>query len=126
MTLRALAILAVSGLAAGIGGCSTQGFGVANYGGMTGVYLAGDWCSGRVFGLGWNDGKWQLQELLQTSLQFTSGGEGEDGMIYAVNANNFYTADQGPTTNPPGSLWRIVPASDVPAGAETADVVKKK
>jgi glucose/arabinose dehydrogenase len=106
------------------GGCSVQGFGVANYGGMNGVYLAGDWCSGRVFGLGWDGSQWQLQELLQTSLQFTSGGTGEDGMVYAVNANNFYTADQGPTTNPPGSLWRIVPTSEVPQGAETATTVQ--
>ncbi len=102
------------------GGCSVQGFGVANYGGMTGVYLAGDWCTGRVFGLGWDGSNWQLQEMMQTSLQFTAGGTGEDGMIYAVSANNFYTADQGPEANPPGSLWRVVPADEVPEGAETA------
>jgi glucose/arabinose dehydrogenase len=105
------------------GGCSVQGFGVANYGGMNGVYLAGDWCSGRVFGLGWDGSAWQLQEMMQTSLQFTSGGIGEDGMVYAVNSNNFYTSDQGPEQNPPGSLWRVVPAGEVPAGAETATVV---
>jgi hypothetical protein len=105
------------------GGCSVQGFGVANYGGMNGVYLAGDWCSGRVFGLGWDGSAWQLQEMMQTSLQFTSGGIGEDGMVYAVNSNNFYTSDQGPEENPPGSLWRVVPAGEVPAGAETATVV---
>ncbi|HET7410592.1 MAG TPA: PQQ-dependent sugar dehydrogenase, partial [Paracoccaceae bacterium] len=29
------------------GGCSVQGLGVANYGGMEHVYLTGDWCSGR-------------------------------------------------------------------------------
>jgi glucose/arabinose dehydrogenase len=106
------------------GGCSVQGFGVANYGGMTAVYLAGDWCTGRVFGLGWDGSGWQLQEMVQTDLQFTSGGMGEDGMVYAVNANNFYTADQGPTVNPPGALWRIVPASEVPEGAETATTVQ--
>lgn len=106
------------------GGCSVQGFGVANYGGMTGVFLAGDWCSGRVFGLGWDGSAWQLQELVQTNLQFTSGGLDEDGMVYAVNANNFYTSDVGPTENPPGALWRIVPASEVPAGAETATTVQ--
>ena len=103
-------------------GCSAQGMGVANYGGMTGVYLVGDWCSGRVFGLGWDDGasKWQLEELLQTDLQFTAGGYDEDGMVLAVNANNFYLADEGPDTNPPGSVWRVVPASEVPDGAEVA------
>ncbi|MDA2938618.1 hypothetical protein MYX75_10190 [Acidobacteria bacterium AH-259-A15] len=35
-------------------GCSVQGLGVANYGGMKGVYLVGDWCSGRLFALGWD------------------------------------------------------------------------
>lgn len=103
-------------------GCSAQGMGVANYGGMTGVYLIGDWCSGRVFGLGWDDGasKWQLEELMQTDLQFTAGGYDEDGMVLAVNANNFYLADEGPDTNPPGAVWRVVPASEVPDGAEVA------
>lgn len=105
-------------------GCSVQGFGVANYGGMEGVYFTGDWCSGRVFGLGHDGQKWQLQEMMQTGLQFTAGGYDEDGMVLAVNANNFYLADEGPDANPPGQLWRIVPADEVPAGAIVAKVVK--
>ena len=87
-------------------------------------YFSGDWCSGVVYGLGWDGSKWQLQEMMQTSLQFTSGGYGEDGMVYAVNSNNFYTSDQGPQDNPPGSLWRIVPANEVPPGAEVATTVQ--
>lgn len=105
-------------------GCSAQGLGVANYGGMTGVYLVGDWCSGRLFGLGWDGTGWQLQEMMQTDLQFTAGGHDENGYVLAVNANNFYLADEGPDTNPPGALWRIMPASEVPAGATVARVVK--
>jgi glucose/arabinose dehydrogenase len=103
-------------------GCSAQGLGVANYGGMTGVYLVGDWCSGRVFGVGWDGSKWQLQEMVQTDLQFTAGGYDEDGNVMAVNANNFYLADQGPNTNPPGALWRVMPADQVPQGAVLARV----
>jgi glucose/arabinose dehydrogenase len=38
-------------------GCSVQGLGVANYGGMRSVYLTGDWCTGRLFGLGWDGAK---------------------------------------------------------------------
>jgi glucose/arabinose dehydrogenase len=91
---------------------------------MTGVSLAGDWCSGRVFGLGWDGSKWQLQEMMQTGLQFTAGGYDEDGMVLAVNANNFYLADEGPDTNPPGQLWRVMAAGDVPAGAEVAATTK--
>ncbi len=105
-------------------GCSVQGLGVARYGGMDGVYLAGDWCSGRVFGLAWDGSAWQFQELVQTDLQFTAGNVGEDGMVYAVSANNFYLADQGPDQNPPGALWRITPADQVPEGAETARTVQ--
>ena len=101
-------------------GCSIQGLGVANYGGMRSVYLVGDWCTGRVFGLGWNGTRWQLQELLHTNLQFTAGGVGEDGYVYAVNCNCFYTADRGATGNPRGALWRVVPASEVRPGQETA------
>jgi hypothetical protein len=99
-------------------GCSAQGLGVANYAGMESVYLVGDWCSGRVFGLGWDGAAWQLQELLQTDLQFTAGGE--DGNVLAVNANNFYLADTGPEANPPGALWRVMVADQVPDGAEVA------
>ena len=44
-------------------GCSVMGLGVANYGGMDGVFLTADWCSGRIFGTGWDCKKWQLQEL---------------------------------------------------------------
>ena len=103
-------------------GCSVQGFGVANYGGMDGVYLAGDWCSGRVFGLAHDGSAWQFKELIQTGMQFTAGGYDQDNNVMVVNANNFYLADQGPDTNPPGSLWRVMAASDVPEGATVAKI----
>jgi len=106
-------------------GCSIEGLGVANYGGMNGVYLAGDWCTGRLFGLGWDGRRWQLEEMLHTNLQFTAGGNGEDGYVYAVNCNCFYTADRGPMGNPPGALWRIVPVSEVKPGQETALTVQQ-
>jgi glucose/arabinose dehydrogenase len=101
-------------------GCSAQGLGVANYAGMNQVYLVGDWCSGRLFAVGWGAGKWQLQEVLQTTLQFTAGGVDEDGRVVAVHCNCFYLDDKGPLANPPGALWRILPVSEVPPGAETA------
>lgn len=106
-------------------GCSIEGLGVANYGGMRSVYLAGDWCSGRLFGLGWDGAKWQLEELLHTNLQFTAGDTAEDGYVYAVNCNCFYTADRGPMSNPPGALWKIVPASEVKPGQDTALTVQQ-
>ena len=105
-------------------GCSVQGMGVARYGGLDGAYLVGDWCSGRVFALGWDGSSWQLEELVQTDLQFTSGGYDEDGNVLAVNCNCFYIGEQGPLQNPPGALWRVVPADEVPEGAEVARTVQ--
>ncbi|MBL28062.1 MAG: hypothetical protein CMM50_11005 [Rhodospirillaceae bacterium] len=104
------------------GGCSVIGFGVANYAGMNGVYLFGDWCTGRVWGTGWDQeaGRWQMQELAQASLNFTGGGYGDDGAVYAVNCDCFYTTDKGAMENPPGALWKIVAADSVPEGATTA------
>jgi glucose/arabinose dehydrogenase len=109
-------------------GCSAQGLGVANYAGMEKVYLVGDWCSGRLWGVGWDKSanKWQMEEFLQASLQFTAGQVDEDGNVLAVNCYCFYTDDKGPTANPVGALWRITPADKVPAGAEVAKVVSKK
>lgn len=101
-------------------GCSAQGLGVANYGGMNGVYLVGDWCSGRLWAVGWDGNRWQMQEVLQSALQFTGGGLDEKGNVMAVNCYCFYTEDKGPLANPEGALWRIVPANQVPKDAEVA------
>ncbi len=103
-------------------GCSAQGLGVANNLGPQSMYLVGDWCSGRVFGTAWDENarRWQMQELLHTDLQFTAGGYDEDGNVMAVNAFNFYIGEQGATQNPPGALWRVVRADQVPQGAVTA------
>ncbi|MFQ5757121.1 MAG: PQQ-dependent sugar dehydrogenase [Acidiferrobacterales bacterium] len=106
-------------------GCSAMGLGVANYAGMNGVYLVGDWCSGRVWGIGWDGRKWQIQELLHTGLQFTSGGYDEEGNVYAVSCQCFYTTDKGPLGNPPGALWKVVAADKVPSGAKVAPLAKK-
>lgn len=103
-------------------GCSVQGLGVANYGGLNDTYLAGDWCSGRLWGVAWDASakKWNLHEFGQTQLQFTSGNVDADGFVLAVNCFCFYTDDKGPVANPKGALWRVLPADKVPAGAEVA------
>jgi glucose/arabinose dehydrogenase len=107
-------------------GCSAQGLGVANYAGLDRAYLVGDWCSGRLWGIQWDGGakKWQMEEFLQTQLQFTAGTVDEDGTILAANCYCFYLEDKGPTANPPGAVWRIVPADKVPPGAEVAKSTK--
>jgi glucose/arabinose dehydrogenase len=108
------------------GGCSVIGMGVAYYGGLDGAYLFGDWCSGRLWGVGWDKSKnkWEMQELLQAQLQFTGGNVDEDGTVLATNCYCFYTDDKGAMANPLGAVWRVLPADKVPAGAETAKVVK--
>lgn len=103
-------------------GCSVSGFGVTK----DEQFLFGDWCSGRVWGTAWDKGanKWQMQELMQTQLQFTGGNVDEDGTVLATNCYCFYTDDKGAANNPPGAVWRFVPTDQVPAGAETAKMVK--
>ena len=92
----------------GLNCASVQGLGVANYAGMKGVYLVGDWCSGVISGLGWNDGRWQLQKLLETPLHITAGGLDEDGRILVLSAK-FYSDDPDLKKPPFGTLWRLDP-----------------
>jgi glucose/arabinose dehydrogenase len=94
----------------------------AQYSDLDGTYLVGDWISGRIWGLARSGGNnnWSMQELLHTQLQLTCGGEDEKGDLYVANATSQYGAWKDPFTNPPGSVWRVVAADKVPAGAKTA------
>jgi len=106
-------------------GCSAQGLGVANYAGMNKVYMVGDWCSGRLWAIGWDGARWQMQEVMQTTLQFTAGNVDENGDILAVNCYCYYLADKGPMANPKGALWRLVPRDRAPKGAEHAPMAQQ-
>ena len=99
-----------------------------DYPGMEGTYYAADWGSGKVWGLQKDGaGKWQMEELLDldTPLRPTSGGEDEAGNIYLTDAYPNYGGPVDPTTNERGSVWKLVPADKVPAGAVTAPLQKK-
>lgn len=104
-------------------GCTVIGMGVyrgEEFANLNGIYFAGDFCSGRIWGLMRDeDGNWSFAEVVDTNLQFTGAGEGEDGSLYVTSCNCNY-GGPAPEQNPPGSLWRIVPADQVPEGAETA------
>ncbi len=104
-------------------GCSAMGLGVANYAGMTSVYLVGDWCSGRIWGVGWEATarRWQMEELMRVALQPTGGTVDEGGFVVMVNCNCNY-GDTPATANPPGGLWRFLPANSVPAHARIAEL----
>jgi len=106
-------------------GCSVTGLGIyrgEDFANLDGIYFSGDYCSGRIWALTHNSGsQWQYSEALDTNLQLTGGGEGEDGAIYVTSCNCNYGGPV-PAENPPGSLWRLVPSNQVPEGAETAAV----
>ncbi|MCA1899381.1 MAG: PQQ-dependent sugar dehydrogenase [Chloroflexi bacterium] len=71
------------------GGCSVTG-GYVYRGGMTGwngVYLYGDYCSGKIWGLILADGLWQSHLLFETGTTITTFGQDEAGEIYFASDN---------------------------------------
>lgn len=72
-------------------GCSVTGGNVyrgAAIHDLRGVYLFGDWCSGRIWG-SWrdNDSVWQANELMNTGMPISSFGEDEAGEVYVIDYN---------------------------------------
>ncbi len=79
-------------------GCSVTGGHVyrgAAFPALQGVYVFGDFCSGRIWGLRSSAGGWERAELLQSNLQIATFGENEAGELYIAGYNN-------------GVLYRIV------------------
>lgn len=102
-------------------GCTVIGIGIYRgdeFADLAGIYFSGDYCSGKLWGLTHEDGEWRYGELLDTNVQFTGSGEGEDGTLYVTSCVCNY-GGPAPEENPPGTLWRIVPSAQVPEGAET-------
>jgi glucose/arabinose dehydrogenase len=68
-------------------GCSITGGYVyrgAAYPALQGIYLYADFCSGKVWGLQ-NDGGWQFQHLLDSGMNVSSFGQGENGELYMLS-----------------------------------------
>ncbi len=79
-------------------GCSVTGGHVYRgtaFPALQGVYVFGDFCSGRIWGLRSSSGGWERTELLQSNLQIATFGEDEAGELYVAGYNN-------------GVLYRIV------------------
>ena len=55
---------------------------------LQGVYLFGDLCSGRIWGIRKNGGAWDNALLAATTLTITTFGEDESGNVYVVNYAN--------------------------------------
>ncbi len=105
-------------------GCAVMAIGVVRGTGapsLKGLSFNSDFCTGKVWGLAREEGgSWQYQELLDTTLQATGGGEDEAGALYPTSCQCSYDRDVDPFASPGGTLWRIVAAGQVPAGASVA------
>jgi hypothetical protein len=69
-------------------GCSITGGEVYRgkaYPNLVGMYLYGDFCSGKIWGLSWNGSQWSTQLLADTSYAITTFGLGEDASVYVVD-----------------------------------------
>lgn len=109
-------VLPVAEYAHGDDGCAVIGLGVYRgnaYPTLDGIYFSGEFCTGEIRGLQRNaDGVWQFQNLLDTALQITGSGQDESGMIYVTGVTGQRETDNG-------SVWKLVSADQVPAGAIT-------
>ncbi|HEV8145788.1 MAG TPA: PQQ-dependent sugar dehydrogenase, partial [Bryobacteraceae bacterium] len=56
--------------------------------GLRGLYLYGDLCSGKIWGLERQGGNWVNRLLLSSGFSITTFGEDEAGEMYVANANN--------------------------------------
>ena len=71
-------------------GCAVTGGAVYRgdeYPRMLGLFFYSDYCSGRIWGLKRVDGEWRSVLLLQSQMQVSSIGEGEDGNLFVVDYN---------------------------------------
>lgn len=68
------------------GGYTYRGKALPEFGG---IYIVGDFCSGRIWGLLKDaSGTWQSQELFRTGLNISSFAQDEDGELYLLNLGN--------------------------------------
>lgn len=65
---------------------------------LKGIYLFGDYCSGRIWGLKRTGSTWDKKLLLKTTLQISTFGEDEAGTLYVADfgAGDIYTVTVGP------------------------------
>jgi glucose/arabinose dehydrogenase len=75
----------------GAGDCSVTGGFVyrgREYAGLQGVYIYGDYCSGRIWGLRRTGTVWENTLLLDTDLTISTFGEDEAGNLYVADHGN--------------------------------------
>jgi len=78
-------------------GCSVTG-GYVYRGSMpewNGVYIYGDYCSGKIWGLILSNGQWQSRVLFEAGVTITSFGEDENGELHLLSDNgNIYVLSE--------------------------------
>lgn len=55
--------------------------------GLSGKYVYGDWCSGRIWAAAEIDGHWQTAVIADSDLAIVSFGEDDAGELYVVDYN---------------------------------------
>ncbi len=60
----------------------------SNFSGLQGIYILGDYCSGRIWGLQKTGNVWTNQMLLDSSYSISSFGEDEAGEIYLADRDS--------------------------------------
>jgi glucose/arabinose dehydrogenase len=117
----------------GAGDCSVTG-GYVYRGGtfprMQGLYIYGDFCSGRIWGLRREGAAWQNSLLLDTNISIPAFGEDEAGNLYVASYNTgeiFSVVDNGsvvsPTPTPtPATLRFSSPAFNAPESGGGATI----
>lgn len=118
-------VLPVAEYKHGEDGCDITGLGVYRgeaYADLDGIYFISDWCSGKIWGLARDGaGTWQLEQLLDTELLLTGGGENPgNGDLYLTACECQFSRDYDAFENPQGTVWMLVSADQVPEGAVTA------
>ena len=88
-------------------GCSVTGGYVYRgrlYPRMHGLYIYGDYCSGRIWGLRREGSAWQNTLLLDTTHNISTFGEDEAGNLYLANIGN-------------GTIYTLIDATPAPAAS---------
>jgi glucose/arabinose dehydrogenase len=105
-------------------GCAVIDIGIyrgEDFPALDGIYFAGDYCSGVVWGLTRTEaGGWAFAEVLPTALQITGSGRAQDGSLYVTSCECHYGGGAAAAQNAGGALWRLVAASAVGQDQETA------
>ena len=98
------------------GNCSVTGgyvYRAAAFPRMQGLYLYGDFCTGRIWGLRRESGVWQNTLLLDTPRQISAFGEDEAGGLYVASYSS-------------GEIYPLVDAGQTPQPTPTPTKVEVK